>query len=185
MDPQSGLTGFIRTVKGQPEDYELEDFVYIKQPNLWGELGHGRAPALAALAAAGVLLSVDEFATTFFERGAIKATILSTPQTASKRERDRLLAWWKRVANGIKNAFATDVMSSEIKVDVIGEGLGELSDQNLTKEKREDISTAMGVPQSILFSSGVSNRSVREADQLSLYNETIIPDCQLIRNDHP
>jgi phage portal protein BeeE len=180
LDSVNGLVGFIRTIRDKQEEFDLEDFVYVRQPNLWGELGHGKSPAHAAITAAGVLMSVDEFTTAFFKRGAIKATLLTSPSDTSERERKRLLGWWKRVFSGLANAWQTDVVASEVKATVIGEGLKELSDQALTKEKREDISTAMGVPQSILFSSGVSNRSVRETDQLSFYQETIIPDIRLI-----
>lgn len=175
-----GLIGFTRTIKGEPIEFALEDFVYTRQPNLWGELGHGRSPAHAAVNAAGVLMSVDEFTTAFFKRGAIKATLLTAPADTAPRERRRLTRWWKRAFTGIANAFSTDVISADVKAVVIGEGLEELSDQELTKEKREDISTAMGVPQSILFSSGVSNRSVREADQLAFMTDTVMPDAQLI-----
>lgn len=180
VDAVNGIVGYYRNIQNEQKEFDLEDFVYIRQPNLWGELGHGQSSAHAAMTSAGVLMSVDEFTTAFFKRGAIKATLLTAPSDTGVRERDRLLSWWKRAFSGIANAFNTDVVAAEVKPVIIGEGIKELSDQELTKEKREDISTAMGVPQSILFSSGVSNRSVRETDQLSLYNETILPDSKLI-----
>lgn len=180
--PADGLVGFSRRVGADAVDLPFERVAYIPYPNFFSETERGRSPAEAALAAAGVLMSMDDFAATFFERGAIKATLLTVDGEPAQEERDRLLSWWRRIfAGGVKNAFGTDVVSASVKAVPVGDGIKDLGDQALSKEKREDISTALGIPQSILFSTGAINRAVSEQDDLTFYMKRIIPDARIIQ----
>lgn len=182
-DAERGLTGFERVLQakdGTPKIFEIDDLAYFKVPNRWGEVGHGQAAAEAGLNAAGVLMSVDKFAQAYFERGAVKATLLTVDGSPKPQERRRLVAWWRKVVQGVSNAFGSDVVSAKVEPVIIGEGLESLSDQALTKEKREDISTAMGIPQSILFSTGAVNRAVMEQDDRHYYTKTMIPEAMMI-----
>jgi len=176
-----GLTGFKRKLKGQPEamPFEVRDLLYIWGIDPFVEIGPpGGSPATAALQAAGVLWNVDEFAAAFFERGAIKATILSVPQGTIESERSRLKEWWQRAVQG-KN-FATEVVNADaVKAETIGEGIKELENTELTKEKREDIATALGIPQSKMFSTSATD-SNREEDEKSMVEDVSIPECRLI-----
>jgi hypothetical protein len=81
----------------------------------------------------------------------------------------------------IKNAFQTEVINAdEIKPVVIGEGISELSNTNLTKEKREDIATALGVPQTILFSNA-ANYATAKVDQAQFYTMTVSTEILTIQ----
>lgn len=182
FDVEQGLVGYTRVLQqdGVPREFTPDDMAYFRVPNLWGEVGHGRSAAEAALNSAGVLMSVDQFAQAYFERGAVKATLLSVEGTPKPQERRRLVSWWRKVAAGIDNAFGSDVVSAKVTPVVIGEGLESLSDQNLTKEKREDISTALGIPQSILFSTGSVNRAVMQEDDRHFYTKTLVPEALMI-----
>ena len=62
--------------------------------------------ALAAAKAAGVLYNVDEFATQFFKRGAVKVTLFEA-EGMGKENRDEFLSWWKRLTGGISKSFNT------------------------------------------------------------------------------
>jgi hypothetical protein len=106
-------------------------------------------PALAALQAAGILSAVGGFAQAFFERGAIKVTLLTTKTNVVESERSRLKRWWDRIRG---NAWAAEIVNAdEVEVIPVGEGLDSLDNKEFTKEQREDISTALGVPHSMLF----------------------------------
>jgi len=181
-DPERGVIGYIRTINNrQLPPFDRDDIVDMRLPDFFSELDTARSPAEVALAAADVLLNVDKFAATFFKRGAVKVTVLGVPGSTQKQERERLESWWEKVISGISNAWGAKVINADdVKATTIGEGISELSDTELVSEKREDISTALGIPQSILFSSGVANRSVTEQDELHFYNKTIIPEAQFI-----
>jgi len=176
---QGGLESFERRLRGREIPLAIEDVLYFWGLDPYVEIGHPQSsPATAAMAAAGVLMSVDEFAGAFFSRGAIKATILSVPQGTLKSERDNLKKWYAGIISGIKNAFATEVLNADaVTATPIGEGIKELENTALTKEKREDISTALGIPQSKLFSTAATD-SNRVEDEKSYLTDLIVPRCE-------
>lgn len=153
----------------------IEDVVYIRNLGL-GEVEPAPAPAAAAAQAAQALYNTNAFVRAFFERGAIKATLLTVEGAPSKEEREKLKSWWARMMSGVRNAFATEVISAAVKPIVIGEGIGELSNTALTREQREDIATALGVPHSLLMSNA-ANYATAEVDRLTFYDTTVIPAC--------
>jgi hypothetical protein len=129
--------------------------------------------------ASGVLANVDEFVAAFFGRGAIKATVFRAKGMA-KDARLKLKAWWLRFATGVKNAWSTGVFSAtELDPVVIGEGLESLENQALTEEKRQDISAALGIPQTLLFQS--ANFATAKQDSWNFYDQTVIPEMEFIQ----
>jgi len=186
-DEQSGLTGFERRVGERRVTLSTDQVIYFSLPNPTHETDPNTAPAQAAAAAAGVIYNLDKFAASFFDRGAIKATLLSVPNTAPELERKKLKTWYQRVVAGINNAFATEVISSEIEPITIGEGTSEIADTGLTETKERQVATAFGIPWSKLFADA-ANRAVSEQDDRSFFKETILPDARLIArtiNTHP
>ncbi len=180
IKPESGLVNFERTIGAGTIELAIEDLLYFWSPDPYTEIGPpGGSPCIAALSAAGVLFNVDKFATEFFKSGAIKATLLKVPGVASTDERNRLKAWWKRIFSGIEKAYTTEIVSSDVETEQIGEGISELTDTELVQNKREDISTAMGIPHSLLFSNA-STFATAQQDDLHFYSKTIVPEAEFI-----
>jgi len=179
-DEELGLVGYKRQLgEGKSKTFEPADYVYIRLPNFIHETKPGVSPAQAAMRAAGVLYHKDEYEAGYFERGAIKATLLQVPPGTPKTERDSLERWWNRLATGVRKAFTTIVISSELTPVVVGEGIGDLGNSPLTQEKKEDIATALGVPHSLVFSNA-ANFATATQDWLNYYDQTIIPEVQTI-----
>lgn len=179
-DVERGLTHFIHNTGVHLEQYPPSDMVYLWYQHPMHETRRDVSPAEAAMAAAGVLYNVDAFVSAFFQRGAIKATLLTVKGNPQKAEMERLKAWWLRVFSGIKNAFKTDVISADaVTPVVVGEGISELSNTELTTEKERAIVYTMGVPFSMIFSDA-ANFATAGQDEQNFYNSTIIPDCELI-----
>ena len=183
IDESAGLTGFKRRIKGGTDDFALEDLVYFWGIDPYVEIGHPRGSAAqAALAAAEVLMNVDKFAASFFKRGAIRATVFSAPEGIPEAERLRFRNWLRRFfGGGIETAHAIEVLNSDrTEATVIGEGIHELADNALTREKREDIATALGVPHSLLFSNAATYATARQ-DELNFQSRTILPEAAFIQ----
>jgi SPP1 gp7 family putative phage head morphogenesis protein len=134
----------------------------------------GRPPAQAALSSAGVLYNIDQFASNFFERGAIKATLLTIDGNPLPAEMERLEAWWKRFFSGSKSAWETAAVRAGVTPVVVGEGMENLATADLSEERRQDIATALGVPHSIVMSNA-ANYATANQDAISFYDMTIIP----------
>lgn len=184
---QSGLVGFKRRVPGKSgvfeKEYAVDELVYCWLPSLASEVGPGVAPAAVALAAAGVLHNLQQFLRAYFERGAIKATLLTVEGNPSRPELDKLEAWWRRFFRGVQKAWESAAIKATVKPVVIGEGVKELSNTDLTNEQREEIATAIGVPATILFSGnarGLGGGGVAAQDDRHFYTKTVIPQCALI-----
>jgi len=182
IDEELGLVGFKRRLKSESREIPMENLVWIWMRSAFTEIGPpSSSPAKNAMRAAGVLFNVDTFVESFFERGAIKASILAVPRATQPDERAKLKSWWKKAVTGVKNAFASNVISAEdVIVRTIGEGISELANTDLTNEKREDISVALGVPQNILFSDEAFVGSAKMAD-FRLYQNTVNPQSRLIQ----
>ena len=185
IDGTAGLTGFIRKVNGQRIPVPVEGITYFWLPDPYIELGPPlSSPVMAALAASGVLNNLDKFAAAYFARGAIKATLLTVTGNPPQAEKDRLKTWWGKFMTGNQNSFSSAVVNADAVTPVIvGEGLAELSNATLTAEKRQDIATALGVPQSVIFSesaTGLGGGGVAAQDDAHFYSKTIVPQCEFI-----
>jgi HK97 family phage portal protein len=175
---ENGLTGFVRTLKNQEYRLAPEQVVYFWTPSLTTELGPGVPPAAVALHAAGVLHNLDAYVEQYFQRGAIRSTMLVVEGNPPPAERDRIKGLWRRIM-GIKQAYDAEIFSDKVKAQTIGDTARDTAAVELTGQKREDVATALGVPQTLLFSNA-ANFATAMADRLNLYDETIIPECDLI-----
>ena len=155
---------------------DLDPYVEVGPPHNY--------PAQAAANACGVLKGIDLFASGFFDRGAIKAMLLTVKGMPSKTDRTELEDWWKKVIGGIKNAFGAKVVNADaVTPIIIGEGMKELENVTIGSEKREEISIAVGIPASLLFmgaASGLGGGGVASQDELNYLKYTIIPECEFI-----
>lgn len=177
---RDGLKGFRRAIGGQELALEVDDVVYFWLPDPFVELGPAeRYPGRAALAAAGVLRSMETFLTGYFDRGLVKATLLKYSTPVSVEEGKRVKEWWRRVALGVKNSFASEVVRGDFDTLVVGEGLKDLQNTALTAEQRESICTALGVPQSKV-TANAANFATAQQDALGFIQDTIAPECRWI-----
>lgn len=175
---RDGLRGFRRRIDGRDVALDVDDLVYFWLPDPFVELGPAlHYPGKAAMSAAGVLASMDSFVGGYFDRGMIKATLLKYTTPMSTKEAKRVREWWRRVAQGMKNAFSTQVIRGDFDAVTIGEGLHDLQNTELTAEQREAVCTAMGVPQSKV-TANAANFATKQGDDLSFIQDTIAPECR-------
>lgn len=175
------LLGFDRNLnKGQKRPMKVEDVIYFWPPDDAVETGPAENyPGKAAAAAAGVLGNLDNFLSAYFERGMIRATLLTYTELIDADEQKRAKEWWQRVVQGVKNAFVAEIVRSDVKPVVIGEGVKDLENQELTASEKEDICTAMGVPQSKV-TANAANFATRKADEQAFIQDTIVPEWDWI-----
>lgn len=186
LDAKRGLTGFKRTVGTKVTEWPVDQVLHWWHPDYLVEIGAPtRSPVKAALAAAGVLNSSDAVVNAFFSRGAIKAMIMTVKAMPNPKERRRLLDFFRtQFMQGIRSAFRIGVFNAdELKVVDIGQGLEDMAGEALTKEKREDVSVALGIPYSLLLSgslAGLGSGGVADRDDILFYTKTIMPEGDFI-----
>jgi len=151
------------------------------------DVEHGpplKYPAKAALQAMGVLYNLDEASQGFFKRGMLHTYIFSVPPGTQQSDKDLLEDKVNSMLTGIKNAWRTlFVNADKITPLDIGGGLESLANVPLTKEKREDVSIALGIPMSKLFTesaAGLGGAGVVDSDDRKLIADTGLPEWKNI-----
>ena len=128
-----------------------------------------------------MLYNMDVFGSMFFERGAINPTVVTIQgfDRLQEAEQQRVRSWFDRTMTGLRNAFSVLPLATETSIQQLGSGIGDLTVPDLTDAKRQDISTALGIPQSLLFSNA-SNYATARQDDLHFYDKTILPQARFI-----
>lgn len=185
-DTRMGLTGFRRFMavdkKNDGNFYPPEKICYISFPNPLHETLTATSPVQTVLSEAEVIFAINQFTSQFIERGAVKATILQVDQAASPQSRLQLKDWWARVASGLKNAWTTEVVSNAVTPVIIGEGLKEVAEVEVSMGKSKHIATGMGVPHSLLFGDS-ANFATSGVDVANFYHNTLLPNAMLVEEE--
>lgn len=178
-DERRGLIGFKRRMKSRELDLSIDEVAHVWLPNRETETGPGDAPAMASLRAAGLLSYLDQYGIKMFEKGAINPTVLGFPDMAASDDITRAERWYERVTGGLKNAFAVLGMRSSVTIAQLGHKLNEIEQRDTTNSKREDVSTALGVPHSLVFSNAATFATAQQ-DALNFHDYTVVPQAGLI-----
>ncbi len=178
LDPDRGLLGFERRLGGEIIPLAPEEVVYFWLPDPQVEIGPGQAPAKVALDAAGLMYNINRFAAAFFERGAVYPTILTVEGNPRKEDLDKLEAWWKRLIAGVRSAWETVALRSNVNVTTLSQDISEMAMTDLSQSVRQQIAVAFGIPQTMM--EDAANFATSREHRLSFWHETIIPEAKLI-----
>jgi HK97 family phage portal protein len=179
---KGALVGFERDRGGaQPDLLKPEELIYWWLPDPFVEIGPPKAwPAQDALSACGVLSNLATFVSLYFQRGAIRPMLVYAKGSPGQPERERMEAWFNKIFNGIRGAFKARVFNADtVETKVIGDGLDQLRDVELTNQNRQDIAHALGIPYALLFSEAANNATL-QGDTLNFYQGTVEPRCEFI-----
>lgn len=168
------VISWTRQVASDTITLRAEDVIDICVDPVESEIGHGVGEAQIAARAAGVLHNLDEFTARFFSQGAVNPTVISVPSTSLPADQERLQAWYKRMLTGVKRAFSLTIVPGEVKAVQLGYPVNQLATPELTAAKREDICTALGIPQT-LMNSNAANYATARKDDLHFYTKTVVP----------
>lgn len=160
---------------------QADELLYIWMPSIRSELGHGVGIGKSALMAATSLNNISRFQSAFFENGALNPMVVSIEgyETFSEREQSRIKDTYRRMLKGLKNAFNFLLVGGSTSATNLMQPLREMAMEEMTHNQRETIATALGIPQSLLFSNATSFATATQ-DDLNFYDKTIVPLMTLI-----
>lgn len=181
IEPQynelAGLTGYKRTVGSKTIPLPPEVIAAWFVPPTKTETGYGVSDAMVALKAANVIHDLDQHLENYFENGAVNPTLIMLKQGFTQEtDKQRFRDWLRRKVTGVKNANTVEPLEGEATTLTLGSPVKDLATTELTTTMREEIATALGVPQSVLFSNA-SNYATAMQDDLHFYDKTIKPDA--------
>lgn len=178
----SGITQYRRTVNSGVETYDAEDMIALFHPDPFIENGPGFHTAGAKNAQ--VLRALDGFLVSFLDKGLIKATILSVEgaENVQPDQLQKLKKSWKDTLAGWFNGGDQAIFNSKVTPHTVGEGLGDLNDSDLTKEQREALCAALGIPLSLMMSNA-ANFATAELDHVNYHVFTVIPEAKFMMRE--
>lgn len=175
-DEMAGIKEFERSLKSSKITIPVDEMIWLMRPSARTELGAGVSDAQVALAAAGVIGNLDTYAASYFANGALMPTLISTTGQVQEVDRTAFKSWIRRITGrGAKNAHSVEVIQGDFKATTLGSPPKDLAAPELNNIKREDIATALGVPQTVLFSQA-ANYATALQDDIHFYDKTVRPD---------
>ena len=183
-DDYNGLIGFNRLGRNLAPD----EIIHIWRNSLMEDVGPGSSPVDAAVSAAQVVLGINDTVAAIYKNGLIKAFIISVTtdkdhQPPNESDMKRLeQKFSEKLLNGVKSIFKPIAVRAGVKPEIISSDLRESYPADMLDRANDEMCRAMGVPQSLVKSEALAGGTV-DADRLSFYDFTIIPEFQLIADE--
>lgn len=174
-DSQVGVKGFERKVNGKPSTIPVENMCWAWRPGL-AELGPGVAPGQVVAEEAGIARYMNQFLTTFFEKGAMPTTVVFAESKPPEQERGRIKAYLERILSGIGNAFGIEVLAASLKFQTLTPPIKDMVIPQVREDAHTGIAGGLGVPLSLVFSDA-ANYATAQTDDLHFYTKTLLPEA--------
>jgi hypothetical protein len=133
------------------------------------------------MGAAGVLFYADYYIQAFFQRGGIKPTMLMVKGVPSREDREKIESIWDKIVSGSYKFLGKVFNADAIEPHVIGEGVENLTDNALHREKIEDIAMAAGMPLSLLLANS-ANYATADIEYRTWFRDKVIPDVHFFED---
>jgi hypothetical protein len=179
FDAARGLIGFERRVGDRAIRLDLDQVVWLWEPNARAEVGPGPGAAARALADARRAYAEARYLAAYYERGAIRPTVWMFENPPPEAELRRFEHWLRSLVGGVANAFRNLALSTRVETRVIGDLPKDVIDADASRSVTESILTAFAVPHSIILSSA-ANYATAERDWRSFVLLTLLPHARRV-----
>jgi HK97 family phage portal protein len=144
------------------------------------EIGNGGSGDGGSGARSGsVKRSLEQFATNFLASGAVRATMIKVAPHTSQDERARLKSWFQAVFGGARNSGTVEAVSKDTEFQTVGDGVKDLEYGEVSRDQKESICEALGVPPSLLLANA-ANYATALSHELTFLRYTVVPDANAI-----
>lgn len=152
------------------------------QPDPFTEQGPGSSDGMAAREQAQILYDLSGFTSDQLRSGLPKKTVFVADKDARQPSEDQLKKWQRWIQRYLLGAKGTppEVMQG-LDTKEIGSDLSSLHSSEITKDAREAVSSAFGIPHSLIMSNA-ANFATAQADQLNFYITKALPQARVITN---
>ena len=176
-DKTRGLYGF----KRDDAPYDLDRVVYVWNENMRSEVAPGRGEVEVALAASGVLYSIDSMIASYFNGGAVKVTVFPVAPGTDEAEVKNFQSFLNRRLSSVVNAFKNIVVKFNVAPIVIGSDLKDTLAAEMVAIKQNDIAKALSVPTNLI--NGTYKYKTADSEYLNFMVGTMIPRLDSILDE--
>ena len=171
---EDGPTVFRQQVGAKHKDYPAEEIVYFRTFNPKDDIREGVASGQVGQVTGSLIKNANDWASKFFENGAIPAVMLTTEGAVPPNEKTRIEGVWEKMLRGVQKAFKTVVLERGLKPTVVGQPIKDLAMPDLERTKREQILAAHLIPPGL--AEAKTNRAERESLQYELWTQALVPE---------
>jgi len=163
---------YIKGYKYGETPFKVEEIIYIKE-NSAQTIFRGDSRLTSALPAINTLKAMLDFQQNFFKNNAVPGLILKTPNTLSRKVKDRIVQEWMQRYNPKVGGKKPAVLDGDFDIKNLGHtDFRELDFKDSIDTQERKILKAIGVPPLLLDSGNNANIS---PNQKMFYTNTILP----------
>ena len=180
-DPALDMMHFTYTHPGPLTGQYLQNqLVYFREFNPIHNYLPGPSATYVALSNLRLTHYLTQFATAFFEGGAMPAILLSLEKPGAAelpaKEKEEVQNFFNRGITSAVRAFRLLVTRYKFNAQVITPPFKDMVIPELYERAQQETGKAFGIPQTILDEA--TNKASQGDDWLMFYNDTIIPRCK-------
>lgn len=169
-----GPTLFRQQVGTQHKDFPADQIVYFRRFDPRNDIREGVHTGEVGQVSGALVKHANEWASAFFENGAIPAVFLTTEGAVPPKEKNRIRDNWEKILRGVQRAFRTEVLEEGLKPTVVGMPIKDLAMPDLDKSQREQILAAHLIPPGL--AEAKTNRAERDSLQYELWTQALVPE---------
>jgi HK97 family phage portal protein len=169
-----GPTTFRQEVGGKHKDYPADQIVYFRTFNPKDDIREGVSSGQVGRVTGSLVKNANEWASKFFENGAIPAVMLTTEGPVPPKEKERIQSVWEKMLRGVQRAFKTVVLERGLTPTVVGMPIKDLAMPDLETTKRQQILAAHLIPPGM--AEPKTNRAERDSLQYELWTQALVPE---------
>lgn len=169
---------FAQYYEGKGNEYTPDEIIYFRVFNPADDVQPGKSAISVCMGDAKTLRYINVFTNKFFESGGMPVTIISVDPRISADEVKRTEGMFKKMLNGIDNAWRTIVLRSDVKPTVLTQPVKDMMLPELITQARQAIALAFGIPQTML--EDAANYATATEHRLSFWQDTVRPAAEQI-----
>ena len=173
---REGIQEFIQTINGEIVNrFKRDDIVYFREFNPVNDLGAGVSVIEVLKEEIALEFEASEYIKAFFKNDATPSLLLTTDQTVSQTEMNKVLLWWKSRFQGSKNAHKVAMADRGIKAQILSASLKDNAIVEVRDQARNDICVAMRVPKILVGAMEEAIYSNAQEARKFMIEDMIIP----------
>ena len=175
------IEGYVVQVPGQGEvvPFDEEEIIHFKFPSPFN-LFYGTGPMYAAMFGIDLNNQIKTWGINYFLNNANPGGILTTENSLSDQQYQRLRDQWNVKYRGSKNAGKMAFLEGGLKYEQTGSTMVDARMESVSKDVRDEILSMFGVPASKLGLVEDVNRANADANDYTYQKDTIRPRLLLI-----
>jgi len=144
---KDGISEFKQTIEGEVVNrFPREEVVYFREYHPDDDLGAGVAVTEVAKTDIDVENEASKYIDAFFKNDATPSLLLTTEQTVSTPEMNKVLLWWNTKFRGYRNAHKVAMADRGLKAQILSKSLKENAIIGVRDQARGGICVAYRVP---------------------------------------